>query len=68
MPKGQLPPLVRWAASVGSKASVELYIRKGRDINATDGEGRTLLLIAASGGHSDICRLLLDARRRPLAV
>ena len=65
MSRARLPPLFRWAASAGSKASVELYIRKGYDINATDSKGRTLLLLAAARGHADICRLLIDRGADP---
>lgn len=60
-----LPPLFGWAARAGSKASVELYIRKGYDINSTDSKGRTLLLISAGRGHADICRLLIEAGANP---
>ena len=47
------------------KASVELYVRRGYDVNATDIRGRTLLLLAAGGGHADICRLLIEAGADP---
>ena len=47
------------------KASVELYVRRGHDVNATDIRGRTLLLLAAAGGHADICRLLIEAGADP---
>ena len=47
------------------KASVELYVRRGYDVNATDIRGRTLLLLAAAGGHADICRLLIEAGADP---
>ena len=64
-PRSRLPPLFRWAASHGVKASVELYVRRGYDVNATDIRGRTLLLLAAAGGYADICRLLIEAGADP---
>ena len=64
-PRSRLPPLYRWAASHGAKASIEFYVRKGHDVNATDTSGRTLLLLAAAEGYADICRLLIEAGADP---
>jgi RNA polymerase primary sigma factor len=57
----RLPPLFRVAALAGVQAAVLAHIRRGDDINATDDKGRTPLMLAASRGHTEICRLLVDA-------
>ena len=47
------------------KAPVRYYLRSGRDPNATDSRCRTLLLLAATAGHADICRLLVESGADP---
>ena len=47
------------------KTPVRSYLRSGRDPNATDSRSRTLLLLAAAAGHSDICRLLIESGADP---
>lgn len=59
--KGTLLPLLKMAALAGVRTAVLIHIRRGDDINATDDKGRTPLMLAASRGHAEICRLLLDA-------
>ena len=47
------------------KAPVRFYLRSGRNPNATDSRSRTLLLLAATAGHTDICRLLIESGADP---
>jgi RNA polymerase primary sigma factor len=61
----QLNPLLRMATLTGSQSAVELHIRRGDSVNATDGSGRSPLMLAASRGHKEICRTLLDAGADP---
>ncbi len=54
-----LSPAFRVAILAGVQAAVELHLRSGSDVNATDEKGRTPLMLAATKGRQDICRLLL---------
>ena len=65
MGRERLPPIVRLAASAGVKAPVRFYLRSGRNPNATDSRNRTLLLLAAKAGQTDICRLLIESGADP---
>lgn len=56
-----MTPLLRMAVLSGVKASVQLHLRLGGAVDVTDTKGRTPLILAASRGHTEICRLLLDA-------
>lgn len=47
------------------KAPIRFYLRSGRSPNATDSRSRTLLLFAATAGHADICRLLIESGADP---
>ena len=47
------------------KAPVRFYLRSGRDPNATDSRCRTLLLLAAKAGRTDVCRLLMESGADP---
>ncbi len=47
------------AALEGSIATIRQAIESGVDVNATDEEGRTALLLAAFNGHTEVVRLLL---------
>ena len=58
--------LFKMAAMAGVAVAVRLHIRRADDINATDELGCTPLILAASRGHLDICRLLLNAGANPL--
>lgn len=60
-----MAPLFRMAVLAGIKVSVQLHLRLGGDVDATDEKGRTPLVLAASRGHLEICRLLLDAGADP---
>ncbi len=56
-----LQPLLKMAVLSGVIASVRLHIKRGDNINATDDTGRSPLMLAASRGHIEVCRILLDA-------
>lgn len=53
------------ASLAGVETAVRLHIRRGDDVNATDDRGRSPLVLAASKGHLDICRILLEAGGDP---
>jgi ankyrin repeat protein len=53
------------AAYAGQGEAVELLLKKGANINATDGFGRTALWYVALGGHPDVARLLLERGADP---
>ena len=60
--RGQLlNPLFKLAVLAGSKSAIGIHVRRGDDLNACDGEGRSLLMLAATKGGVDACRILLDA-------
>ena len=64
----RLNPLLKMAALGGSQTAVRLHIRQGKDVNARDDRGRSPLLLAASKGHIETCKILLDAGADPFAV
>lgn len=49
----------------GVQAAVRLHIRRGIEINAIDEKGRSPLILAASKGHIETCRILLEAGADP---
>ena len=48
------------AIEEGSEFLMEHLIQRGVDLNARDKNGHTPLMLAASGNHADICRLLIE--------
>jgi len=58
---GQSP--LSWAAAHGRENIVNLFLRRGADVEARSGSGRTPLSYAARNGHGDIVRLLLQQRQ-----
>ena len=64
----RINPLLKMAVLGGIQAAVRLHIRRGEDINATDDRGRSPLLLAASKGHIETCKILLDAGADPFAI
>lgn len=60
-----LNPLLKMATLAGIETAVRFFIRRGDDINATDGNGQTPLILAAMKGHVEICRILLDSGANP---
>lgn len=55
-----LKPLLRLAALRGDAEHVLRYLQLGGDVEARDQQGRTLHMLAASKGHVDLCRLILE--------
>jgi RNA polymerase primary sigma factor len=60
-----LNPLFKMSVLSGVQAAVRLHIHRGLEINAFDEKGRSPLLLAASKGHIEICRILLEAGADP---
>ena len=59
-------PLLRMAVQAGSEKAVSLHLNKISDIDEVDDKGMTLLMLAALRGHSETCRILLEAGATPL--
>ncbi len=49
-----------WSVCFGHKASVDVLVADGVDVNATDSDGATALAYAVDLGHSDIVIALLE--------
>ena len=49
------------AATAGEVAKVERLLTKGADVNARDQDGRTALMMAALGGHTETVKALMAA-------
>lgn len=60
-----LSPAFRMAILSGAAESVRLFAHSISDANATDEKGRSPLMLAASKGRMDVCRLLLEAGADP---
>jgi RNA polymerase primary sigma factor len=60
--------LLKMAALAGVQNAVCLHIRRGDDVNAKDERGRSPLILAASRGHTETCKILLEAGADPRAV
>ena len=58
-------PLFRAAVISGSDQLVRMHIARGRDVNARDETGSSLIALAASKGHLGIFKLLLEAGANP---
>lgn len=58
-------PLFRMAVRSGTPATVALHLARGVLPDSRDSAGRTALMLAASEGRGEICRLLLDASADP---
>ena len=53
--------LLTWAARHGQAEAARLLLEAGASVGATDGGGRSALLVACAMGHLEIVRLLLEA-------
>lgn len=58
--RGALSPAFRMAILSGAIESVRLHVRSIADANAADDKGRSALMLAASRGRSDVCKVLLE--------
>lgn len=61
-------PLLKMAVLAGVQAAVRLHIQRGDDVNAIDDRGRSPLILAASRGHIETCRILLEAGADPCVL
>lgn len=52
------------AARRGDLDLVRMLTRRGYDVNASDGDGYTPLMLAARGGHGRVCELLISCGAR----
>jgi len=59
--KKSLSGLLKMASLSGTLAVIKLRVAKGDDLNAVDEKGRTALILAASKGHIEVCKFLVDA-------
>lgn len=55
------------SAADGNMGSLETVVGMGVSVESVDAEGLSLLHIAASGGHTDVCKYLLKKRANPNA-
>jgi RNA polymerase primary sigma factor len=60
-----LNPILKMAVLNNIPQTVQFFLSRGEDANALDGKGRTLLMLASSRGHAEICRLLIEAGADP---
>jgi uncharacterized protein len=56
---------ILFAANQGDTATVTNLLRRGMDVNTTDPQGSTLLMIAVRERNTDLIRFLLDSRANP---
>lgn len=63
----EMTSLFRLAIASGRLETVQSHLQRGADANARDNTGSPALLIAASRGRFDICKLLLDHGADPAA-
>jgi RNA polymerase primary sigma factor len=54
-------PLTKLAVVSGATDALRIQIQRGLNVDMTDAQGRSLLMLAASRGHVEVCRLLLEA-------
>jgi uncharacterized protein len=67
MKRGGFTPLL-FAAQQGQRASAELLIKAGADVNDADASGASVLVVAAHSGHGALAQLLLDRGADPNAA
>ena len=51
-------------AQMGDTAAIRPLLARGASVDTTDGEGNTLLMLAARDGHEELARLLIDYRAK----
>lgn len=62
----RIPPLLRMAVLGGIEPTVRRHLVNAGCPDLADGEGRTLLWLAAAKGQHHICKLLIEAGADPL--
>jgi len=67
MKRGGFTPLL-FAAQQGQRASAELLIKAGADVNDVDASGASVLVVAAHSGHGALAQVLLDRGADPNAA
>jgi ankyrin repeat protein len=60
--------LMRLAALTGISHVIRTRLAAGDNVNATDPQGRTALMLAARRGHLEACRSLLEAKADALCI
>ena len=65
--RGGFTPLL-FAAQQGDRASADLLISAGADVNDADASGASVLVVAAHSGHGELAQLLLDRGADPNAA
>lgn len=61
----KLNPLLRMAVIAGVEVAVKLHIRRGDNLDASDGSGATPLMLASARKKAGVVRLLLAAGANP---
>jgi ankyrin repeat protein len=67
MKRGGFTPLL-FAAQQGDRASAELLLSAGADVNDADASGASVLVVALHSGHGPVAQLLLDRGADPNAA
>jgi uncharacterized protein len=65
--RGGFTPLL-FAAQQGDRASADLLISAGADVNDADASGASVLVVAAHSGHGELAQLLLGRGADPNAA
>ena len=63
-----ISPAFRMAVLAGAAESVRVHLYAGIDLDATDAQGRSALMLAATRGHLGVCKLLLEAGADPKTI
>jgi RNA polymerase primary sigma factor len=64
-PEKLLNPLLKMAVLSGIQTAVRLHIRRRIEINHIDEGGRSPLILEAIKGHTETCKILLEAGADP---
>ena len=66
--QGRIPPLLRMAALGGIEPTIRRHLTNGGAPDLVDQDGRSILWLATSRGHHQICELLIEAGADLFAV
>jgi RNA polymerase primary sigma factor len=58
--KPSIPPVFKMALSEGDLDLVSRFLEKGLDLNQTDSQDLSPLMISAANGHVEICKMLIE--------